>query len=121
MDWHFELQDAVHEALDLINGWDLARSFEQLECFGEIPIFRSVADAELFGAARRGVVEGLLNNNPEAPAVPIREFWDVFPDFPGPIHQGRCYHVHDGGPPDPPSCQIQEFVSMLQYLLEGRG
>ncbi len=118
INWHLELIDAVHGALDVTLGWDFMPCTERNTCFGHVPRLEETA-AALVDAAREGFVAGLLDNDPGAVEAPLRSFWSRTEAF-VPMHGGRCYpHGHPDAH-DEPTCQIEELKADLRLLLTGR-
>jgi hypothetical protein len=118
VNWHLELIDAVHGALDATLGWDFMKCTVRPTCFGNVGQLTDVA-AELVDAAREGFIAGLRDNNPDAVEAPLRDFWSRNEGF-SPMHHGRCYaHGHPNAP-DELTCQIDDLKGDLMLLLAGR-
>ena len=112
------MQDAVHNLLDVVIGWDFMRARDQHVDFGQIPALDS-APRELLNLVRTGFVTGLLNDDTDAVTPLIQSFWaqgDVY----RPTHLGRCYPHGHADAPDLPTCQEQEINGLLTLLLLGR-
>lgn len=117
-DWHLELQDAVHNLLDVLIGWDFLRGRDQYVEFGEVPALES-APLQLLSSIRMAFVAGLRNNQPEAATPALLSFWAQGEVY-RPMHLGRCYPHGHPNMPDIPACQAEEISGLLTLLLRGR-
>jgi hypothetical protein len=117
--WHIELQNEVHNALTVILGWDFMPSLDLTQCFGQVPSL-GTAPASLLDAARRGIVEGILQDDPKAVVQPIQEFWSQGDDQYKPMHLGVCYPHGHPEVTHPGTCQIQELEAIVEVINAGR-
>jgi len=128
-EWRQELLSAVVNALDRVVGWDVKFSGYPTST-GVPPLFvdsldpiedsvRIKAMEAIIEAARRGIVNGILANNPDAVSQPIEDFWQQYPDY-RPMHTGRCYphgHLQVKSLADTVNCQRYELKAIVRWIM----
>lgn len=124
--WHSVLQELVHNALDIVLGYD----FEGIRSpvltvqdfgFGNIRGLRDpVAATALVRATYLGIKGAVERRSSNEISKNIREFWVRYPRY-VPMHTGRCYPHGHPGQTDALTCQIDALVRLVEVVLARDG
>jgi len=122
-EWHRDLKRFIHDQLDVLLGFDFMAPCGNGYKLGNIRAVPDIMAAKaLVTAGKTGIVNAILQNDPEAVVRPLEEFWDSFPNY-RPMHTGRCYphgHPEVKTLEDIKNCQITSLKRAMEVILKGR-